>query len=167
VPGDVTLRPCVVEDAAALAAMYASDRDPSRDDESSPPSVFFTAAGQRDRITRIWPEHDCAGYVAERGDDIVGLFVLEDIADDCATVGYFVDSAARGRGVATAALGRLVEIGLETMGLVRLVADIEPDNLASRRVAERNGFRAVGRIVLEGVTYERFVAGAPAGESEH
>jgi ribosomal-protein-alanine N-acetyltransferase len=58
------------------------------------------------------------------------------------TVGYYVASAARGRGVATAALGALVQIALHDVGLVRVVVDIDPGNVASRHVVERNGFRS-------------------------
>jgi len=52
---------------------------------------------------------------------------------------------ARGRGVATAALGLLTEWALTELGLQRLELQISVDNLASKRVAERCGY------VLEGV----------------
>ncbi len=86
--------------------------------------------------------------------------ILEDIADRSATVGYYVSSAARGRGVATAALAALVPVALHDVGLVRVVADIDPGNVASRRVVERSGFRAAGRVVIGDVTFDRFVVGS-------
>jgi ribosomal-protein-alanine N-acetyltransferase len=157
---DVALRPCVADDAAALATLYTTDRDDPTLAESPP--VFFTAAGQRDRITRIWREHDCLGFVAIVGGEIVGLFVLEDIADRSATVGFYVASAARGGGVATAAVGALLRVAQDDVGLVRIVADIEPGNAASRRVVERNGFEARGPVVIDGVTHDQFVVTAAA-----
>jgi ribosomal-protein-alanine N-acetyltransferase len=161
VPDDVTIRPCVVADAAALAAMYEADGDQILATEPATAAAFFTVDGQRERISRIWPEHDCRGFVAERGDRIVGLMLLQDIVDRSAVVGYYIAGAARGCGVATAAVGALVRVAQDDLGLVRLVADIVSDNVASRHVAERNGFRSVGRVVVEGTTYERFVVGLP------
>jgi ribosomal-protein-alanine N-acetyltransferase len=140
--------------------MYAADRDETLAAEPS----FFTVAGQRERITRTWPEHDCIGFVAAIDDRVVGLLLLEDVADRSATVGYYVASAARRRGVATAAVGALVRVAREDVGLLRLVADIDPANLASRLVAERNGFREVGRVVIDGATFDRFVVDStPSG----
>jgi ribosomal-protein-alanine N-acetyltransferase len=155
VTADVAIRRCVADDAAPLAAMYAADRDDPTLGAS--PSVFFTPDGQRDRINRIWPEHDCVGFVAVRGDDLVGLFVLEDIVQRSAVVGYYVAGAARGGGVATTALGALVRVARDELGLDRLVADIAPDNVASRCVVEQNDFVATGAVVVDGATFDRFV----------
>lgn len=164
VSADVTIRPCVAQDAPALAAMYAADRDQVLAAEGSPAPSFFTIAGQLERITRTWPDHDCLGFVAAVGDQVVGLLLLEDVADRSATVGYYVSSAARGRGVATAAVGALLQVAQQDVGLLRLVADIDPGNVASRLVAERNGFRAVGSVVIGGATFDRFVVGSkPSG----
>ncbi len=157
---DVSIRPCVAQDAPALAAMYAADRDQVLAAEPSPAPSFFTVAGQLERITRTWPDHDCLGFVAAIGDQVVGLLLLEDVADRSAIIGYYVSSAARGRGVATAAVGALVQVAQQDVGLLRLVADIDPGNGASRRVAERNGFRAVGSVVIGGATFDRFVVGS-------
>ena len=136
--------------------MYVADRDDVFVAEPSS-APFFTVAGQLERITRTWPEHDCLGFVAVVGDEVVGLLVLEDIADRSATVGYYVSAAERGRGVATAAVGALVQGVVQEVGLVRLVADIEPGNVASRSVAERNGFRLSGNVVIDGAMFDRFI----------
>jgi [ribosomal protein S5]-alanine N-acetyltransferase len=137
--------------------MYAADRGQVLPTEPLPAPSFFTAAGQLERITRTWPDHDCLGFVAVIGDQVVGLLLLEDVADRSATVGYYIASARRGHGVATAAVGALVQAAQEDVGLLRLVADIDPGNVASRRVAERTGFRAVGSVVIDGTTFDRFV----------
>ena len=154
--GDVSIRPCVAKDAPALAAMYLADRDDVFVTEPSS-APFFTVAGQLERITRTWPEHDCHGFVAVVGDQVVGLLLLEDIADRSATVGYYISSAERGRGVATAAVGALVQVAMQEEGLVCLVADIEPGNVASGCVAERNGFRSSGSVVIDGAMFDRFI----------
>jgi ribosomal-protein-alanine N-acetyltransferase len=154
---DVRIRPCVAQDAPALAAMYAADRDETGAADPPRRPSFFTVAGQLERITRTWPEHNCHGYVVLTRDRVVGLLLLEDVAAPSATVGYYVSSAERGQGIATAALGALVQVVRQDLGVLRLVADVDPNNVASRRVAERNGFRPVGHVVIDGATFDRFL----------
>jgi ribosomal-protein-alanine N-acetyltransferase len=160
VSADVSIRRCVAQDAPALAAMYAADRDQVLPAEPAPAPPFFTVAGQLERITRTWPDHNCLGFVAVIRDQVVGLLLLEDVADRSAIVGYYVASASRGRGVATAAVGALVQAAQQDVGLLRLVADIDPGNVASRRVAEQDGFRAVGSVNIGVATFDRFVIGS-------
>jgi ribosomal-protein-alanine N-acetyltransferase len=61
-----------------------------------------------------------------------------------ADVGYWVDRERNGRGLATRALEALIAEAFGRHGLHRLAAGVLPDNLASRRVLERNGFEVVG-----------------------
>ena len=83
---------------------------------------------------------------AESGEQL-GLALAPAIEPEEATaeLGYLVAPNARGRGIATAALGLLTEWALTELGLQRLELRISVDNLASKRVAERCGY------VLEGV----------------
>jgi len=67
-----------------------------------------------------------------------------------AELGYAVVPAARGRGVATAALRRLSDWALDELGAERLELFISPANEASKRVAERCGY------TLEGVLRSRY-----------
>jgi RimJ/RimL family protein N-acetyltransferase len=52
---------------------------------------------------------------------------------------YWVLPHARGRGVATAAVRAMLELARDIEGVRSVVLDIEPDNVASIRVAERVG----------------------------
>jgi ribosomal-protein-alanine N-acetyltransferase len=61
-----------------------------------------------------------------------------------ATVGYFVDEANNGRGVATEALKLAVDFGFQTASLHRIQAGVMPHNVASIRVVEKAGFRYEG-----------------------
>lgn len=84
-----------------------------------------------------------AFVVACLDDDVaVGhVFVSADEIDaGRARVGYWVGPDHRGRGVATQALGLLVDWCDETLAVPRLWCAIEPGNAASLRVAERQGF---------------------------
>ena len=63
---------------------------------------------------------------------------------DIAEAGYMVGRAARGRGVATAALRLASRWGLRDLGVARVQLTTHLDNAASQRVAERAGFRREG-----------------------
>ncbi len=67
-----------------------------------------------------------------------------DLAEERASVGYWVAADARGRGVATRALRLMAEWALKDLALARLELTCGPDNLASQRVAEKVGFRKEG-----------------------
>ena len=55
-------------------------------------------------------------------------------------IGYWVAAQARGRGIGTRALRALVAWALDDLYLERLELITDPDNAASRRVAEKVGF---------------------------
>ena len=67
-------------------------------------------------------------------------------------VTYWVLPEARGRGVASDAVQLLARWALGDLGLKRLEMFIEPENVASQRVAERCNF------VREGLLRSRWVA---------
>lgn len=57
------------------------------------------------------------------------------------TIGYWLDQRVAGRGVMPVALALVVDHCFTRAGLHRIAADIRPENLASRRVVEKLGFR--------------------------
>ena len=59
-------------------------------------------------------------------------------------VGWRLDRAFWGQGLATEAAKASVAYGFETLGLVRIISIIQPGNTASRRVAERAGLTPRG-----------------------
>jgi ribosomal-protein-alanine N-acetyltransferase len=60
------------------------------------------------------------------------------------TIGYWVDESFAGRGVIPTALAMAVDHCFRVVGLHRLEASIRPENMASRRVVEKLGFREEG-----------------------
>jgi RimJ/RimL family protein N-acetyltransferase len=58
-------------------------------------------------------------------------------------VGYGVSAAARGQGAATKALELLVTMAFNA-GVKSVLAEVVPENHASAKVVERNGFRQIG-----------------------
>ena len=79
-------------------------------------------------------------------------------------IGWRLRREAWGRGFATEAARRLLDYGLEELGLAEIVADIHPGNLASIRVAEKIGMRRLeDREMYEGPS-AYFVASRASGE---
>lgn len=73
---------------------------------------------------------------AETGDNGALTAVVE--------IGYGVDEAFRGRGLATEAVGALVDWGREREDVGAFLAETLTANLPSRRVLEKSGFRRRG-----------------------
>jgi len=59
-------------------------------------------------------------------------------------VGYWVDERCAGLGITPTALAMAVDHCFFTVGLHRIEASIRPENIASRRVVEKLGFREEG-----------------------
>jgi RimJ/RimL family protein N-acetyltransferase len=55
-------------------------------------------------------------------------------------IGYWCAAEARGRGVVTRCVRRLCRYAFEELELGRLEVVVDPENIASRRVAEKAGF---------------------------
>src|SRR5581483_5124639 len=63
---------------------------------------------------------------------------------DSAHVGYWVDQRVAGRGVMPTAVALAVDHCFGPVGLHRIEVNIRPENVASRRVVEKLGFREEG-----------------------
>ena len=94
--------------------------------------------------------------IALNDDDVVigtcSLFGI-DWEHRRAALGYVLARSAWGHGYAYEAVGGLLQFAIEHLRLARFEADIDPDNLASRRLAEKLGF------VHEGTLRERWRVG--------
>jgi RimJ/RimL family protein N-acetyltransferase len=96
---------------------------------------------------------------------LVGGAELRRPASHLAEVGYWVFPAFRGNGYARRALALLCRSAAEaTEGLAEISAQIEPDNVASRRTAESVGFSEAGHVEENGVTRLRFVRAIASSE---
>jgi [ribosomal protein S5]-alanine N-acetyltransferase len=161
-PAAITLRPVCLDDAASLATLYEANRRELIATEPWRPTDFYTEAGQRRRISEGLARQDMLNFVILEGAAIAGTIGLEEIRADAggsADIGYWVDAAHRRRGIATRAVAIGVDYGFRTLGLSRVRANVEPENIASRRVLERNGFRPAGRrsVPLGGRPFDRIV----------
>lgn len=84
----------------------------------------------------------CFGAVelVETG-EVVGLAGLQPHDDGQFELGWWIWKEYWGRGLATEAMRAVVDHARDVMGLQRVVAVIDPPNIASRRVAEKLGMR--------------------------
>jgi predicted acetyltransferase len=89
--------------------------------------------------------HCTPRWIVEDG-RVLGGFALRHKYDDVrGWIGYGVRPSARRRGLATWALGRMLDEARAVLGLSRVLMVCAPDNVASARTIERNGG------VLEGI----------------
>ena len=72
-------------------------------------------------------------------------------------LGYTFDPAVWGQGFAAEAAGCVRDYARDVLGLSYAVSAILPQNARSRRVAERWGARAAGRMEVVGLTWDRYV----------
>jgi ribosomal-protein-alanine N-acetyltransferase len=95
------------------------------------------------------------GFAARDSDEILGTTTLHRVnwPHRRAEVGYALNRAHWGKGLASEAVGAVVAFAFETLGLHRLEADTDPRNAASIGVLERLGF------VRDGLLKERYHVG--------
>jgi ribosomal-protein-alanine N-acetyltransferase len=72
-------------------------------------------------------------------------------------LGYTFDPAAWGQGYATEAVRCVRDHARDVLLLSYAVSAIRPENVRSRRVAERFGLRAAGQMEVFGGTFDRYV----------
>ena len=69
-------------------------------------------------------------------------------------VGYHFSRDHWGRGYATEAAKACIEFAFERAGVDHVISLIRPENLASRRVAEKNGLRITRRVMWKGLQHD-------------
>jgi RimJ/RimL family protein N-acetyltransferase len=150
-PLDDTAGDDPIIDAISLRPLTTADLDAVFEQMRDPEAVRMAAFVARDPDDRVLfdrhmhqlltdPTITVLGVVC--GDELVGT-VGAFVAEGDLEVTYWVDRAWWGRGVATRALALLLEDVTDRPVHGRVAAD----NLASRRVLEKAGFRAVGTEV--------------------
>ena len=139
------------DDAPVLAELQRVNRDYLAPWEPLRADGYFTEAGQRAAIEQALTEHEQGRnlpcVILDEGTGIVGRITLNGIvrgAFQSCSVGYWVSHAVTGRGVATAALREIIGVAFGELGLHRIQGETLPDNLASQRVLQRNGFARIG-----------------------
>jgi [ribosomal protein S5]-alanine N-acetyltransferase len=148
------IRPTALEDADEQLELRVANRehtgpwDPRRDDS------FYTIAGQRLELeldARAWSAGTAYAFAVlamDEGDRLVGRVALANVVRgpwQNATLGYWVDERAGGRGHATRAVRLVLRYAFDEVGLHRVQPAVIPRNARSLRVVEKAGFRHEGR----------------------
>jgi ribosomal-protein-alanine N-acetyltransferase len=140
-----------IDDAPVLAELQTRNRaflapyDPAR------PEVYYSLEGQQAEVVLALDRHSRGENLplAILDDDgsVVGRVTLSGIVrgpfQSC-SMGYWVDSAAGGRGFATSAASAAVDLAFTELGLHRVEAGTLTDNARSQRVLAKAGFERYG-----------------------
>jgi RimJ/RimL family protein N-acetyltransferase len=134
------------DDVGQLVAIWQDSKLTDR----FPVAVPYTSESARAFVASValaW-EHGVAYHLAiVAADDpgtILGGCDLSELDGATPDLGYWLAAGARGRGLATLVVAALVEWATVHLESPALVLEVEPDNVASIAVAERNGFHPDG-----------------------
>ena len=158
VSGDVGVRPFRLRDAQAWSESRIRNEEwlapwegrqpslpPATWEERHSPAAFaaMLRAMRRDsRAGRSLP------FAVMWHGSLVGQVTVSNVvrgAFQSASVGYWVDRSAAGRGVIPTALALVVDHCFAEVGLHRIEANVRPENEPSLRVVRKLGFREEGR----------------------
>ncbi|MBT2389707.1 GNAT family N-acetyltransferase [Streptomyces sp. ISL-1] len=144
----VRLEPDGPDAAARLAVEVARalvrNRDHMRPWEPDRPAAFFTPEGQ---AARLAPHPLTRRWHFTEGSRVIGEFTLSGIALGpfrSANLGYWIDEAYTGRGLATRAVEEVCRAAREDLGLHRVQAGALIANAASQRVLIKCSFELIG-----------------------
>ncbi len=153
--GVVKLRPIRARDASAWSRLRLANREQlqpweptgdidwtRRHQPSAWPPMCATMRGQARDGSLVPLVIEVNGRYA--GQITVGNIVRGQLMN--AWVGYWVDSAVTGKGVATVSVALILDHCFGTLGLHRVEATVRPENGASRAVLARVGFREEGLL---------------------
>ncbi|MCY7389210.1 MAG: GNAT family N-acetyltransferase [Burkholderiales bacterium] len=142
----VTLIPISIGDLRALVESRIPDGIASRAlEEALPPA--FVARRSLEQIAAGKPVHWCTSFYMLRIADgnIAGSCGFKDApANGRVEIGYGVSTVCRNQGVATAAITALLKIAFASGIVNEVLAQVNPDNIASTRVVEKLGFKSDG-----------------------
>jgi ribosomal-protein-alanine N-acetyltransferase len=146
----VSTRLVTIDDATTVSALYQANMEFLLPFEPVRPEGWFGPEGQREVLASALDRHargECVPHVILLDGRVVGRITLNDIVRGPflnSHLGYWVSQDVNGRGVASAAVARMIEVAFEEQGLHRIQAGTLRHNLASQKVLERNGFVRFG-----------------------
>lgn len=139
------LRPVYLEDAPAILQLY-SNPEVLRFTEHHTPltriddaihSIHFYRRGYVEGWMYHW------GIVLKDTKQLIGTTGLHHVNRDhnFCSIGYEIDSPYWNRGLSTEVVKALTQYGFEHFQLNRIEAELIPQNIASARVVQKNGYR--------------------------
>ncbi|BEP14505.1 GNAT family protein [Acidothermaceae bacterium B102] len=110
----------------------------------APPAGWSTFVVTLGRLRRDAEAGNSLPFAVTLQGRLVGQVTVGNIGREPrepAYVGYWIDRTQAGRGITPRALALVLDHAFATLDLPRVEANIQPDNLASRRVVDKLGFR--------------------------
>ena len=148
--GSVGLRPLRQRDSREWRSVRARNAEWLRPWEATSPEPVLdsppTYSAMVRRLKAEAREGRTMPFVIAFGDVLVGQLTVGGIAWGSlrsAHIGYWVDQRVAGRGIMPTAVAMATDHCFD-VGLHRIEINIRPENLASRRVVEKLGFRPEG-----------------------
>jgi [ribosomal protein S5]-alanine N-acetyltransferase len=140
------IRPVRPDDCEELAALYLANRSFLAPFEPVRPPEFFTADGQRERLQRQLDRETHPFAILDDGAiaGTINLFGIVRESLQSGVIGYWVDGARNGRGLATGAVGEVLDYAFGELELHRIEAATLLDNVPSQRVLSKSGFERIG-----------------------
>ena len=131
----LVIRPFTVAEREPLLALWLDPANERVHGDATPEQV------------RAWVAGAPWGVWEREGGELVGDCSLHlDTVFDEWELSYGFRRDRWGRGYATEAAGACVRHGFEQLGVAKIVADVDPANIASRHVLEKCGFERVGEL---------------------
>ena len=141
-------------DAAELAALLSRNKYFWSQFEPIHRDDFYTVETQHKKILESlqmlalkrefsfgiydWQSNKLIGHIA--------LYAIKRLPYSSAFVGYSMDEHFTGRGITTEAVNLVLQLAFQSLNLHRVEAYIAPDNIASIKVIEKNGFQREGYL---------------------
>jgi RimJ/RimL family protein N-acetyltransferase len=136
-------------DRADAATLLEADSDPEHRRRFDFPDDFRPSLRHSEEVIARWEHERLAGKrfpYAVRSvttGELLGGVELRPLGDGTANLSYWTSPRHRRRGVAARAVSLMCRVAFQELGFSSLQALVEEDNVASRRVVDRNGFREV------------------------
>ena len=151
----VVLRPLEKTDATALLDML--DDDPSIRDRVGVAASMRSRQDVQRVVDKEKADPDIIRYVVLEKEKVVGMVSFWRAGDyfgDKADpndygFGYFLAKSARGKGIVTSCLERLIDIATNNLDVHAFAVFCETDNTASSAVLKKVGFEPTGDTWLE------------------
>ena len=136
----------------AVDRRFLSDRLPNPYTEKDA-EEWLKMVTDNDEITGIYRAIVCDGK-------LIGSISVER-KDDDAEIGYMLLNEYTNKGIATEAVKQVCTIAFKILSLEQITANVFPQNIASIRVLQKNGFKYKGAIpnavIKDGNVYDLLI----------
>ncbi len=153
----ITIRKIGMEDLVPFTECM-NDKDlviNAYDDDFQPP---YTVADAQVYIKKCSKDHENPEYTILADNRFAGTVSLdiENKEKKEYSIGYFVSTDFRGKGIATNAVREAVRIAFKKHKAKAVVAEVFENNVGSARVLEKAGFRLIGIVVKNGIVNKSY-----------